>query len=65
MFRPFMLWLSRRAMRWFYRSHRVVADVAVPPAGAVLLIGNHPNDLPDVLTGYMCTDRPVRYLRWT
>lgn len=49
-------------MRWFYRSHRVIADAAVPPTGAVLLIGNHPNDLPDVLTGYLCTDRPVRYL---
>jgi 1-acyl-sn-glycerol-3-phosphate acyltransferase len=28
----------------------------------VLLIGNHPNDLPDVLLGYATTTRPLRYV---
>lgn len=34
----------------------------VPATGPVLLIGNHPNDLPDVIAGLFTTDRPVRYI---
>lgn len=34
----------------------------MPATGPVLFVGNHPNDLPDVLLGYVATPRPVRYL---
>jgi hypothetical protein len=34
----------------------------IPASGAVLLFGNHPNDLPDVLAGFFTTQRPVRYV---
>ena len=62
MFRPFMLWVARRALRWYYREVRWEGREQVPATGPVLLIGNHPNDLPDVLAGYLATTRPVRYL---
>jgi 1-acyl-sn-glycerol-3-phosphate acyltransferase len=55
-------WLSRRALRWLYREIRYVGRSHVPRNGAVLLIGNHPNDLPDVLSGFFTTERPVRYV---
>jgi len=58
----FIRWISRRALRWFYREVRYVGRKHVPKAGAVLLIGNHPNDLPDVLAGFFTTERPVRYI---
>lgn len=62
MFRPFMLWVARRALRWYYREVRWEGRDRIPATGPVLLIGNHPNDLPDVLAGYFTTTRPVRYL---
>lgn len=62
MFRPFMLWVARRALRWYYREVRWEGRERIPATGPVLLIGNHPNDLPDVLAGYFTTPRPVRYL---
>lgn len=55
-------WISRRALRWFYREVRYVGREHIPSTGPVLLIGNHPNDLPDVLAGFFTTDRPVRYV---
>lgn len=54
-------WVCTRCLRWFYRE-RLHIGPAVPVAGPVLLIGNHPNDLPDVLLGLETTSRPVRYL---
>jgi len=57
-----MLWVSRRALRWYYREVRWEGREHIPATGPVLLIGNHPNDLPDVLAGYFTTPRPVRYL---
>ncbi len=58
----FIHWVSRRALRWSYRSVRYVGRERIPRAGPVLLIGNHPNDLPDVLAGLFLTPRPVRYV---
>lgn len=55
-------WLSRRSLRWFYREFRYVGREHVPTSGPALLIGNHPNDLPDVLAGFFTTDRSVRYV---
>jgi 1-acyl-sn-glycerol-3-phosphate acyltransferase len=49
-------------MGWFYREHRYVGRERVPTSGPVLLIGNHPNDLPDVISGVFTTPRPVRYI---
>jgi hypothetical protein len=47
---------------WFYRETRVLHAERVPADGPVLFVGNHPNDLPDVLLGYAATTRPLRYL---
>ena len=55
-------WLSRRALRWLYREVHFVGAERIPATGAVLLYGNHPNDLPDVLSGFFATSRPVRYI---
>jgi len=57
-----MLWVAKRALRWYYREVRWEGREHMPATGPVLLIGNHPNDLPDVLAGYLTTIRPVRYL---
>lgn len=55
-------WLGRRALRWFYREVRLIGAEHIPATGPVLLVGNHPNDLPDVLIAYLATDRPVRFI---
>lgn len=55
-------WISRRALRWYYRELHFVGSERIPVDGAVMLFGNHPNDLPDVLAGYFTTERPVRYV---
>lgn len=55
-------WLSRRALSWNYREIHFRGTERIPHEGAVLLIGNHPNDLPDVLSGFFTTSRQVRYL---
>ena len=47
--RAFLRWSARRALRWFYRETVVVQMGVVPDTGPVLFIGNHPNDIPDVL----------------
>jgi 1-acyl-sn-glycerol-3-phosphate acyltransferase len=60
--RRLILWISARCLRWFYREQRVLHAERIPSEGPVLLIGNHPNDLPDVMQGFFVTDRPVRYL---
>ena len=60
--RAFLRWSSRRALRWVYRETAVVQLGVVPAAGPVLFIGNHPNDLPDVLLGLQACPRHVRYL---
>lgn len=60
--RRIVLWISRRCLGWFYREYRVIGAERIPASGAVLLIGNHPNDLPDVLLGYLTTARTVRYV---
>ena len=54
--------LSRRSLRWMYREIHYVGREQIPASGAVLLFGNHPNDLPDVLAGFYTTRRPVRYI---
>jgi len=60
--RAFLRWSARRALRWFYRETVVVQMGVVPEAGPVLFLGNHPNDLPDVLLGLQACPRHVRYL---
>ena len=60
--RAFLRWSARRALRWFYRETVVVPMGVVPATGPVLFIGNHPNDLPDVLLGLQACPRHVRYL---
>ena len=62
MLHPLVRWISRRALRWFYRDLTIVGAERIPASGPVLVIGNHPNDLPDVLIGFLATDRPVRYV---
>jgi hypothetical protein len=61
-FRRAIRWVSAQCLGWFYRERRVVHADRVPAEGPVLFIGNHPNDLPDVLLGYQATERPLRYL---
>lgn len=60
--RVFLRWASRSALAWFYRETTVVRLGTVPATGPVLLVGNHPNDLPDVTLGLQATTRHVRYL---
>lgn len=55
-------WIARRCLGWFYRERRFVGLEHVPADGPVLLIGNHPNDIPDVLCGYLTTPRRVLYV---
>ena len=55
-------WIARRCLRWFYRERRFVGLERIPAHGPVLLIGNHPNDIPDVLCGYLTTPRRVLYV---
>ncbi len=55
-------WIARRCLRWFYRERRFVGLERIPARGPVLLIGNHPNDIPDVLCGYLTTPRRVLYV---
>jgi surface antigen len=61
-FRRVVYWVSGRCLRWFYREHRVVGREQVPASGPVLLVGNHPNDLPDVIAGLSVTPRHPRYI---
>lgn len=58
----FVRWSSRRALRWYYREVHYLGSERIPADGPVLLFGNHPNDLPDVLAGFFATHRPVRYV---
>jgi len=60
--RPIILWLARRCLGWNFRHWRIMRLGEVPPTGPVLLIGNHPNDLPDILLGFFTTRRHVRYI---
>jgi 1-acyl-sn-glycerol-3-phosphate acyltransferase len=62
LFRRVVYWVSRRCLRWFYREHRVVGYGRVPTSGPVLLAGNHPNDLPDVIAGLYLSPRHPRYI---
>ena len=62
LFHRLVAWISRRCLRWFYREQAVIGRERIPAHGPVLLIGNHPNDLPDVLLGYATTTRPLRYV---
>ncbi|MBY0490238.1 MAG: 1-acyl-sn-glycerol-3-phosphate acyltransferase [Gemmatimonadaceae bacterium] len=61
-FRRAIRWVSARCLGWFYRETCVLHADRIPADGPVLFIGNHPNDLPDVLLGYQATARPLRYL---
>lgn len=61
-FRRVVYWVSGRCLRWFYREHRVLGRERVPVTGPVLLVGNHPNDLPDVIGGLYVTPRHPRYI---
>ena len=45
-----------------YREVHFVGRERIPAAGPVLLFGNHPNDVPDVLAGFFTTTRQVRYV---
>jgi hypothetical protein len=54
--------LARRCLGWSFREVRVFGADRVPTDGPLLLIGNHPNDLPDVLQGFFVTQRPLRYI---
>jgi len=58
----FLHWVSRRALRWLYREVHYIGKQHIPVSGPVLLLGNHPNDLPDVLAGLFTTERHVRYV---
>ncbi len=60
--RRFIHWIGRRCIGWFYREVMVLGGAHIPVSGAVLLVGNHPNDLPDVLFGLRTSPRHVRYL---
>ena len=60
--RAFLRWSARRALRWVYRETVVVPLGRVPDTGPVLFVGNHPNDLPDVMLGLQACPRHVRYL---
>lgn len=60
--RRIVYWVSGRCLHWFYREHRVVGFGKVPTSGPVLLIGNHPNDLPDVISGLYVSPRHPRYI---
>lgn len=60
--RPIILWLARRCLGWNFRHWRIIRLGELPPTGPVLLIGNHPNDLPDILLGFFTTRRHVRYI---
>jgi len=60
--RPIILWLSRRCLGWNFRHWRIIRRGELPATGPVLLIGNHPNDLPDILLGFFTTRRHVRYI---
>jgi 1-acyl-sn-glycerol-3-phosphate acyltransferase len=60
--RAIVRFIGERCLRWFYRDYRVLGADRAPASGPVILIGNHPNDLPDVLLGYRTTARPLRYL---
>jgi 1-acyl-sn-glycerol-3-phosphate acyltransferase len=62
LFHRLVSWIARRCLRWYYREGTVVGAERVPSTGPLLLIGNHPNDLPDVLFGYVTTRRPLRYV---
>ena len=54
--------IGRRCLRWFYRECCFVGVERIPAHGPVLLIGNHWNDLPDPLSGFLSTPRPVQYV---
>lgn len=62
LFHRLVRWVSRRCLRWYYRERTILGRERIPATGPVLLIGNHPNDLPDVLLGYATTGRPLRYV---
>jgi len=62
MMQSLVRWIGRRCLRWFYRECRFVGVERIPAHGPVLLIGNHWNDLPDPLSGFLCTPRPVHYV---
>lgn len=61
-FRRVVYWVSGRCLRWFYREHHVVGYGRVPTTGPVLLVGNHPNDIPDVIAGLYLSPRHPRYI---
>ena len=62
MWHRFVRWVGRRSLRWFYRRVVIVGAELIPESGPLLLIANHPNDLPDVLMGYLSTLRDVHFI---
>ncbi len=62
MMQSLVRWIGRRCLGWFYRECRFVGAERVPASGPVLLIGNHWNDIPDALSGYLTTSRPLHYV---
>lgn len=62
MWHRFVRWVGRRSLGWVFRDV-VIADAdRIPAAGPVIIIGNHPNDVPDVLIGYLSTPREVHFI---
>jgi 1-acyl-sn-glycerol-3-phosphate acyltransferase len=59
---PLVTWIGNRGLRWFYRELCYIGLDRVPADGPVLLVGNHPNDIPDTLLGYGVTRRRLRYV---
>lgn len=62
MMQSLVRWIGRRCLRWFYRESCFVGVERIPAHGPVLLIGNHWNDLPDPLSGFLSTERPIHYV---
>lgn len=56
----FLLGIARRSVRLYYRVQHLGGSV--PPAGPVLLVGNHPNGLVDPVLVAGTTPRAVRFL---
>jgi 1-acyl-sn-glycerol-3-phosphate acyltransferase len=55
-------WLSRWAVRWTFREATYEGTWQLPATGPVLLVVNHPNELPDILLTFGVTPRPIHFV---
>jgi 1-acyl-sn-glycerol-3-phosphate acyltransferase len=62
MLHPFIRWLARRGIRWFYASAQFVGCDNIPDSGPVLLVASHGNDLTDILMAFLVTKRDVLFV---